>query len=107
MGLSTEELRTGKITSTWMKSNTTSYNYGGIIPYGKLPLRTLSTKEFAMLVQPLSPSESSFTVALTTLVGGSDVNVIEPFSANEKLSIFEANLAASSCMDKHSSGAEL
>jgi len=44
---------------------------------------------------------------LTILAGGSDVNVIEPFSANEKLSLFEAALAASSCMDKHNSGTEL
>ena len=84
-----------------------TYQYGGNIPYGKLPLRTLSTKEFAMLVQPLSPSESSVTCISTILAGGSDVNVIEPFSANEKLSLFEAALAASSCMDKHNSGTEL
>jgi len=77
------------------------------VPYGKLPLRTLSTNEFAMLVQPLSPSESSLTVTSTDRVGGSDVNTIEPFSAKEKLSIFEADRAVSTCMDKHNSGTEL
>ena len=76
MGLSTDELRTGKITSTWMNTRSyITYQYGGNIPYGKLPLRTLSTKEFAMLVQPLSPSESSVTCISTILAGGSDVNV--------------------------------
>ena len=60
-----------------------------------------------MLVQPFSPSESSLTCMLTILAGGSDVNTIESLSASEKLSIFETSRAASSCMDKHSSGTEL